>query len=151
MDATSQETFSINRYLLANSSSGTTLDAEALAKKGVEFTTSDFIETRILPLIHLRSNGHGSNCHSEIVQNTGTGRLTLRYDFGTEDVFFAKLYCDDLGLRCHEINSALWEAGFNATGRYRVPKPVGFLTNHNLLLMRSVPGTPLGAAFNGHV
>src|SRR5438045_2181502 len=97
MDATSQETFSINRYLLANSSSGMTFDTEALAKKAVEFTTPDFIETRILPLIRVSSNGHGSNCRSEIVQNTGTGRLTLRYDFGTENVFFAKLYCDDLG------------------------------------------------------
>src|SRR3954454_12760392 len=123
MDATSQETFSIQRYLLANSSSGTTFDTEALAKKASEFTRSDFIETRILPLVHAALNGHGSTCHSEIVQNTGTGRLTLRYDFGSENVFFAKLYCDDLGRRCHQVNSALWEAGFNATGRYRVPQP----------------------------
>jgi hypothetical protein len=150
MDATCQETFSIQRYLVANSSSGAPVDTQALAKKAAEFTTSDFIEERILPLIHVALNGHGSSCHSEIVQNTGTGRLTLRYDFGAENVFFAKLYCDDLGSRCHEINSILWEAGFNATSPYRVPQPVGFLSEHNLLLMRSVPGTPLGAAFNGH-
>jgi hypothetical protein len=150
MDETGQKTFSIERYLLANFSSPTTVDTESLAKKAVEFTTSDFIETRILPLIHATSNGRGSTCHSAIVQNTGTGRLTLRYDFGNENVFFAKLYCDDLGPRCHEVNSALWNAGFNTSGRYRVPQPVGFLTDHNLLLMRCVPGTPLGAAFTGH-
>jgi hypothetical protein len=149
MDATGQEISPIQRYLLANSIS-TTFDREALAKKAVELTTPEFIETRILPLIHVRSNGHGCNYRSEIVQNNGTGRLTLRYEFGPENVFFAKLYCDDLGPRCYDINSALWEAGFNTTGPYRVPQPLGFLTDHNLLLMRGVHGTPLGAAFTGH-
>jgi hypothetical protein len=149
MDATGQEISPIQRYLLANATS-TTFDREALAKKAVELTTPEFIETRILPLIHVRSNGHGSNYRSEIVQNNGTGRLTLRYEFGTENVLFAKLYCDDLGPRCHEINSALWEAGFDGTGHYRVPQPVGFLADHNLLLTRCVPGTPLGTAFTGH-
>src|SRR5947209_3774534 len=115
MDPTGQETCSIQQYRLANPSSAATLDREALANKAAELITSEFIERRILPLIWVQSNGHGSHCLSEIVQNTGTGRLTLRYDFGTENVFFAKLYCDDLGHRCHEINSALWEAGFDAT------------------------------------
>src|SRR5437588_2455493 len=150
MDATGQEISPIQRYLLANSISATTFDKEALAKKAVELTTPQFIETRILPLIHIRSNGNGSNYRSEIVQNNGTGRLTLRYDFGTENVFFAKLYCDDLGPRCYDINSALWEAGFNGNGRHRVPQPLGFLADHNLLLTHCVPGTPLGAAFSGH-
>ena len=86
MDATGQEISLIQRYLLANSISATTFDKEALAKKAVELTTPQFIETRILPLIHILSNGNGSNYRSEIVQNNGTGRLTLRYDFGTENV-----------------------------------------------------------------
>ncbi len=124
--------------------------SELLACKAAEFATREFIETRILPLIHVEPNGNGANYCWQIVQNTGTGRLTLRYDLGSDNVLFAKLYSDGLGPRCHEINCALWEAGFNATGQYRVPQPVGFLGDHNLLLMRCVPGTPLGAAFNGH-
>jgi Ser/Thr protein kinase RdoA (MazF antagonist) len=151
MHATGQESFSTHQFLFANSVPEATFDREGLAKKAVELTTYEFIEKRILPLIHVRSNGHAANCHSEIIQNTGTGRLTLRYHFGTENVFFAKLYCDDLGPSSHAINCTLWDAGFNTDGRYRVPQPVGFLADHNLLLMRCVPGTPLGAAFNGHV
>jgi Phosphotransferase enzyme family len=149
MNMTGQETLPVPLSPLVSSISAATFGGDVLAKKAVEITASEFIEMRILPLIRERANGHGSNCHSEIVQNTGTGRLTIRYDFGTGNVFFAKLYCDDLGPRCHEILSALWEMGFNSTGRHQVPEPVGFLADQNLILMRCVPGTPLGAAFNG--
>ena len=125
-------------------------DKEALARKAEELTTPEFIETRILPLIHLNPNGRGVNYNSTIIQNSGTGRLTLRYNFGPEHVLFGKLYSDSLGPRCYEVNCALWEAGFNATGYYRVPEPVGFLADHNLLLMSSVSGIPLGGVFDGH-
>ena len=124
--------------------------SEGLACKAAEFATREFIETRILPLIQVEPNGNGTHYYWQTVQNNGTGRLTLRYDFGSDNVLFAKLYSDGLGPRCHEINCALWEAGFNPTGQYRVPQPVAFLADHNLLLMRCVPGTPLRAAFDGH-
>jgi hypothetical protein len=89
-------------------------------------------------------------CGAEIIQNTGTGRLTIRYVFDSENVVFGKLYDDELGSHCYEVNRKLWDIGFNQTKQYRVPKPLGFLTDHKLLLMRSVPGTPLGAIFDGN-
>jgi hypothetical protein len=139
--------FSMEQPVLANSVSATS--REALEQKAPELTTPEFIETRILPLLHMKTNGDRTDFHCQIVQNTGTGRVTFRYELGAGNVLFAKLYLDDLGPRCHDINCALWEAGFNATQRYRVPQPVGFLADHNLLLMRRVPGIPLGAAFDG--
>jgi hypothetical protein len=67
------------------------LPPEALARKAAELTTRKFIETRILPLIRVKPNTNGAHYSSEIVQNAGTGRLTLRYDFGLENVLFAKV------------------------------------------------------------
>jgi Phosphotransferase enzyme family len=128
----------------------TSFSKEALAQKAADFMTPEFIATRIIPAIHFKSNNGDTKCRSQIVQNTGTGRLTLRYDFGSENVFFAKLYIDDLGPRCHEITCALWTEGFNAAAPYRVPEPIGFLADCNLLLMRCVPGTPLSSVFDGN-
>jgi aminoglycoside phosphotransferase (APT) family kinase protein len=145
-----QETSFCTRQSKAASSPLFLSSKEALKQKAADLTTPEFIEARILPVIHFTPNGCGLNCRSEIVQNTGTGRLTLRYDFGSENVFFAKVYNDDLGLRCHEITCALWADGFNAAAPYRVPQPIGFLADYNLLLMRPVPGTPLGAVFDGN-
>lgn len=150
MGPTGQEiSFPLQQSVPASPISVAPFGPEELTQTAAELTTPEFIETRIFPLIHLTSNGHGSDFRSEIVQNAGTGRLTLRYDFGPEEVVFAKLYVDDLGPRCHKINCALWADGFNATSHYQVPQPIGFLADYNLLLMRPVPGTPLGAAFDG--
>lgn len=125
-------------------------DGEALSRRAMDLTTREFIHARILPLVLARQNGDGIECRCEIVQNTGTGRLTVRYCFGPDDTIFGKIYSDDLGLRCHEINCALWKADFNGSMHFRVPQPIGFLPDLNLLLMRCVPGTPLGAVFDGH-
>lgn len=124
------------------------LNKQTLEQKAAELTTPAFVEMRILPVIRYASNVRLAEYRSEIVQNTGTGRLTLRYDFGAENVFFAKLYIDDLGPRCHEVNCALWKKGFNTTAAYQVPQPISFFSDYNLLLMRGVPGTPLGAVFD---
>ncbi len=148
--ATADQETTILQFGPANSGSIVSFNKEVLAEKASELTTPEFIKTRILPLIRSTSNGHRAHCYSEIVQNTGTGRLTIRYDFGAENVFFGKLYTDGLGLQCHEINCGLWEKGFNGAARYRVAEPVSFLADHNLLLMRCVPGTPLGAALHGN-
>lgn len=136
--------------LMASSLSTYPFDNHALTRKAMELTTPEFIQTHILPLINVGPDGNGMGYYAEIVQNTGTGRLTVRYDFGQGNIFFGKIYSDDLGPRCRDINDALWQAGFNASARYRVPEPVAFLADLNMLLMRCVPGTPLGAAFRGH-
>jgi len=122
---------------------------QALALKANDFTAAEFIESRICPLLGPEFKGAASDCAAKIVQNTGTGRLTLRYVFGEQKVIFAKLYDDELGSHCYEVNRELWNYGFNSTSRHRVPRPLGFLPDHNLLVMGAVTGTPIGAAFDG--
>ena len=120
-----------------------------LALKADELTSVEFIASRICPLLGPEFKGSTADCEAKIIQNTGTGRLTLRYVFDPEEVVFAKLYDDELGAHCYEVNRELWSIGFNKSGRFRVPQPLGFLADHNLFLMRAVAGTPLGAAFDG--
>jgi hypothetical protein len=135
--------------IAASSMSDPSSAKQALALKAKELTTVEFIESRICPLLEPVFGGSASDCDAKIIQNTGTGRLTLRYVFDPETVVFAKLYDDELGAHCYEVNRELWNNGFNQSGRYRVPQPLGFLPDHVLLLMRAVRGTPLGAAFDG--
>jgi|HubBroStandDraft_6_1064221.scaffolds.fasta_scaffold24070_2 hypothetical protein len=122
---------------------------QELALKATDLTAVEFIESQICPLLGPEFRGSASDCEAKIIQNTGTGRLTLRYKFDPKNVVFAKLYDDELGAHCYEVNRELWSAGFNPSGRYQVPQPLGFLADHNFLLMRGVSGTPLGAAFDG--
>lgn len=122
---------------------------QALTLKAEELTTVEFIGARICPLLEPGFMVSASDCETKIVRNTGTGRLTIRYVFDPEVVVFAKLYDDNLGIHCYEVNQALWKHGFNKSGRYRVPQPLGFFADHALLLMLGVQGTPLGAAFDG--
>jgi hypothetical protein len=131
--------------------SDSTSSKQALALKAGEFTSVEFIESRICPLLGPGSRGSAADCDAKIIQNTGTGRLTLRYTFNPESVVFAKLYGDELGAHCYRANLELWNSGFNTAGRYQVPEPLGFFADHSLLLMRGVPGTPLGDIFDGDV
>jgi hypothetical protein len=135
--------------IAANSISDSSRAKQALALEAEELTTVEFIESRICPLLEPEFGGSASDCDAQIVQNTGTGRLTLRYVFDPENVVFAKLYEDELGAHCFQVNRELWNTGFNRSRRYRVPEPLGFLPDRALLLMRAVPGTPLGAVFDG--
>ena len=151
MGAAGQEQFSSKQQRFVESPISVSSRAkDALARKAMEFTTADFIESRILPLLSGPRRANSAGCNAEIIQNTGTGRLTLRYAFDPENVVYAKLYDDELGRHCYEVNCKLWRDGFSNTGHYQVPEPIDFLTDHNLLLMRGVPGTPLGAAFDGN-
>jgi hypothetical protein len=97
---------------------------QALARKANDLTAVEFIESRICPLLGPEFKGAASDCAATIVQNTGTGRLTLRYVFGAEKVIFAKLYDDELGSHCYEVNRQLWNSGFNSASRHRVPRPL---------------------------
>jgi aminoglycoside phosphotransferase (APT) family kinase protein len=83
------------------------------------------------------------------VQNTGTGRLTLRYDFDPDHIIYAKLYSDGLGIHSYQVMKDLWDGGFGQSAQYQVPEPLAFLPTHNLVLMRGVTGKPVGTALNG--
>jgi aminoglycoside phosphotransferase (APT) family kinase protein len=80
-----------------------------------------------------------------VLQNTGTGRLTLRYAFGPT-VVIAKMFSDHLGAQSFETTVRLWNSGFNRESPYQVPEPIAFFPDINLLLMRQVPGIPVAAA-----
>ena len=150
MGAAGQEQFSsMQQPNAGNADSDSSRSKYALALKADELTTADFIESRICPLLPPDFTGDAADCDAKIIQNTGTGRLTLRYAFDSENVVYAKLYDDELGAHCFRVNRELWKNGFNQSGRYRVPEPLAFLEDRNLFLMRGVAGTPLGAVFDG--
>jgi hypothetical protein len=82
-----------------------------------------------------------------VLQNTGTGRLTLRYTIGPA-VVIAKVFSDHLGAQSFETTVRLWNSGFNRDSHYQVPEPIAFFPDVNLLLMRQAPGIPLAAALD---
>ncbi|HXP46026.1 MAG TPA: aminoglycoside phosphotransferase family protein [Terriglobales bacterium] len=120
---------------------------DALARKAAELTANEFVRERILPLL----NGSVAErpFTASVAQNTGTGRLALIYEFASDCGAVAKLYTDELGPRSYAALQALWNGGFGPESRYQVPEPLGFLADHNLLLMRRVPGVSISAAIRG--
>lgn len=126
---------------------------EELGRFAVNISDEDFIGRRVFPTLSRdakpANDKRTSNCETTVVQNTGTGRLTLRYDFDAGPIVYAKLYTDGLGLHSYRINTLLWRGGFNRSSRYQVPEPLAFMPEHNLFLMRSVEGRPLTDALRG--
>lgn len=120
---------------------------DAFTRKVHELTSEEFVRERIFPLISACTVIHEMQFAASVVQNTGTGRLTLLYEFGTECGVLAKLYSDDLGPRSYAALQTLRSEGFGSESRYQVPEPLGFLKDHNLLLMRRVPGVAISASF----
>jgi aminoglycoside phosphotransferase (APT) family kinase protein len=116
---------------------------EELGKWVLVTSESDFITNYVTPRLAERPPDPLA-CEMTIAQDTGTGRLTLRYAFPHGETIFAKLYTDALGAHSYQLQRALWEAGFGEGRPYQVPEPLAFLPEHNLVLMRGVPGTPLG-------
>jgi aminoglycoside phosphotransferase (APT) family kinase protein len=132
-------------------SNGHGTSKEALGTWAVSFKDSDFISKFVNPTfggIHAVGEAD-SACNTTVVQNTGTGRLTLRYDFESGQTLYAKLYTDELGAHSHQVMKQLWDGGFNHDSRFQVPEPLTFLPEHNFVLMRGVLGHPLASALNG--
>jgi aminoglycoside phosphotransferase (APT) family kinase protein len=120
-------------------------DRQELAARAAGFTNADFVAQHLWPALGRR--GALGSYTANVVQNTGTGRLTIRYEFEDETVLHAKLYSDGLGPHCFGVSRALWENGFGANSRYSVPEVIAFFPEHNFLVMRAVPGVPLVTAF----
>jgi Phosphotransferase enzyme family len=118
---------------------------EDLAQKALALTTNEFVQERIVPsLSGWGLKGH-ADCSTAVLQNTGTGRLTLRYAFGP-DVLIAKMFSDHLGPQSFDTTVRLWNSGFNRESPHQVPEPIAFFPDVNLLLMRQAPGIPVAAA-----
>lgn len=116
-----------------------------LAQKALALTTNEFVQQRIVPSLSAWGLNRYPDCSTAVVQNTGTGRLTLRYAFGP-NVVIAKMFSDHLGSESFETTVRLWNSGFNRDSRYQVPEPIAFFPDVNLLLMRQAPGIPVAAA-----
>jgi hypothetical protein len=116
-----------------------------LAQRALALTTNEFVQQRIVPSLPAWGLNGYADCSTAVLQNTGTGRLTLRYVFGP-NVVIAKMFSDHLGSQSFETTVRLWNSGFNRDSRYQVPEPIAFFPDVNLLLMRQAPGIPVAAA-----
>ena len=115
------------------------------AARAAGVTSAEFVKGHLCPAMGgRRAVGRYT---ANVVQNTGTGRLTIRYEFEDETVLHAKLYSDGLGPHCYRVSRALWEGGFDSQSPYSVPEVVAFFPEHNFLVMRAVPGVPLVNAY----
>jgi aminoglycoside phosphotransferase (APT) family kinase protein len=123
---------------------------EQLGTWAFKLQDSDFITKFVYPTMKESQHPVGTtlNCETTVVQNTGTGRLTLRYDFESGQTLYAKLYTDALGSHSYGVMKRLWDGGFNTSSRFQIPEPLAFLPEHNLVLMRGVCGEPLANAIN---
>lgn len=124
---------------------------EELGRWVVTITDDDFIGRHVFPTLGQVATRAAVRCETTVVQNTGTGRLTLRYHYEDGQVCYAKLYTDGLGWHSYLVNTRLWQEGFNQSSRYQVPEPLAFLREHNLFLMRGVRGRPLADALSEDV
>jgi aminoglycoside phosphotransferase len=141
------------KKVIAISEDGTSIGTskEELGKWACTFQDSDFIGKFVSP--KLNGNGEasreGMECITTVVQNTGTGRLTLRYDFQDGQTLYAKLYTDELGAHSYRVMKELWDEGFNRGSRFQIPEPLAFLPEHNFVVMRGVSGHQLNKSLNG--
>jgi aminoglycoside phosphotransferase (APT) family kinase protein len=111
------------------------------------FTVDSFagiVTPHLIPHLPLTGgDGPGRECQATEVQNTGTGRVTIRYELDAATVVFAKRYIDGLGVHSYQVQKAFWEDGFGKDSKFRVPEPLAFLPEQNVVLMREAPGMPL--------
>lgn len=124
---------------------------EELGTWACSFEETDFISTFVSPNLEPGQNvAKNLDCKTTVVQNTGTGRLTLRYDFEGGETLYAKLYTDALGAHSYHVMKELWDGGFNNNSRFQIPEPLAFLPEHNFVLMRGVAGKPLADSLKGN-
>jgi Phosphotransferase enzyme family len=126
----------------------TTLESRDKGELGVrafEITRPAFIEQIVSPTARseLDRTGLSSDCQTSIVQDRGTGRITVSYRFGDEILVFGKLYSDELGPHSFRVLKGLWEAGLGEGAPYQVTKPLVYMPEYNLLLMSAAAGIPL--------
>jgi len=106
--------------------------------------SAEFVGRAVAP--YLRTvDSPGDTFEASVVRDIGTGRVTIRYDFGRGHVAFGKLFADDTGYHAFRILGRLWSEGFGDGSANRVCQPLAYLPKEHFLLVNSVPGTPLTA------
>lgn len=122
-------------------------DPGALESRATAIMQPSFIQKVVYPIVcrETASPGRSQDCQTAIVQNTGTGRITVGYHFGDELMVFGKLYSDGLGPHSVQVIESLWQGGFGNEEPYQVSQPLSYLPEYNLFLTRAAAGTPLMA------
>ena len=119
------------------------LDGNELEARAQRITHPEFIERVVSPVLYGDSTKASPKCETQIVQNTGTGRLTVSYRFEDGVFAFGKLYSDDLGLHGARLTKGLWDGGFGHGNCHQVSEPLLYLPEYTFLLTRAALGTPL--------
>ena len=117
-----------------------------MAARAKRLTSPEFVRGHVLPALKSRSEKLSSEWRASVIRNTGTGRLTIRYEFEDAGDVFAKLYSDGLGGDSYRAHCRVWASGFDHRSAFRVPQPLVFYPKQNLLLMKAVPGSSLSTA-----
>jgi hypothetical protein len=120
-------------------------DKEELGVRAFEITRPEFIERIVYPIASTESGRTtlSPDCQASIVQDRGTGRITVSYHFGDEVLVFGKLYSDELGPHSFQVLKGLWKEGLGEGEIYQVTKPLLHMPELNFLLMSAAPGIPL--------
>ncbi len=90
-----------------------------------------------------------NECKTSVVQDTGTGRVTVSYRFNDDTLVYGKLFSDELGPHSTGVLEALWETEFGKGQPFQVSEPLLYLSDYNLLITRAVKGNPL-SDYIGH-
>src|SRR5439155_23995990 len=117
--------------------------AKQLERRVPALARLDFVARHVRSLLKERAPEAG--CKVDLVHNWGTGRMTLRYGFDDGVTVYGKVYTDGLGPASYSLLRQLWGNGFGPGSAERVPEPLGFCAEENLLLMRAARGAPLAA------
>jgi hypothetical protein len=120
-------------------------DPGELEARAVEITRPEFIEHIVQPVVcaQLAAFEPSSDCQASIVQDRGTGRITVSYRFGDEILAYGKLYSDALGPHSFRVLNGLWEEGLGENSLEQVTEPLLYMPEYNFLLMSAAAGTPL--------
>jgi hypothetical protein len=123
-----------------------------LAGRVFEITRPEFIERTVYPIACADSprSKLSSDCQASIVQDRGTGRVTVSYRFGDGSLLFGKLYSDELGPYSFQVLKGLWEGGLGEGEPYQVTKPLLYMPEYNFLLMSAAEGTPFMSFIGEH-
>jgi hypothetical protein len=122
-------------------------DPGALELRATAIMQPSFVQKVVYPIVcrETASPRLSQDCQTAIVQNTGTGRITVGYRFGDDLMVFGKLYSDELGPHSVQVIESLWQGGFGNEAPYQVSQPLSYLPEYNLFLTRAAAGTPLMA------
>jgi aminoglycoside phosphotransferase (APT) family kinase protein len=103
----------------------------------------EFVARHVRSLFEERDRD--TDCKVDLVWSTLTGRMTLRYAFDDGVTAYGKVYTDGSGPSRYATLERLWGNGFGPHSADRVPEPLGFCVEENLVLMRAARGAPLNA------